>query len=87
MLVVSHSSNHGVLSFAPKKTMWTDAIDLPSRINLPAAGRGLPGGKSLFLFRQEKGPKEGDPDIPDDPDTQRCLAGGAELAPLLLSLF
>ena len=51
------------------------------------AGRGLPGGKSLFLFRQEKGSKEGDPDIPEDPDTQHCRVGVAELAPLLLSLF
>jgi hypothetical protein len=31
--------------------------------------------------------KEGDPNIPEVPDTQRCRVGGAELAPLLLGLF
>jgi hypothetical protein len=47
----------------------------------------LPGGKFLFLLRQEKEPKEGDPDIPETSDTQRCRVGVAELAPLLQSLF
>jgi hypothetical protein len=61
--------------------------ELHSCVNLPTAGRGLPGGKSLFLSRQEKGPKEGDPDIPEVSDTQPCWVGVAELAPLLLSLF
>jgi hypothetical protein len=28
----------------------------------------LPGGKFLFLSRQEKEPKEGDPDIPEFPE-------------------
>jgi hypothetical protein len=37
----------------------------------------LPGGKFLFLFRQEKEPKEGDPDTPEVSDTQRCRVGGA----------
>jgi hypothetical protein len=57
--------------------MGSDARDSPSRVNLPTAGRGLPGGKFLFLFRQEKEPKEGDPDIPEISDTQRCRVGGA----------
>jgi hypothetical protein len=30
-------------------------------------GRGLPGGKFLFLSRQEKEPKEGDPNSPEFP--------------------
>jgi hypothetical protein len=31
----------------------------------------LPGGKFLFLSRQEKEPKEGDPDIPEFPKIKR----------------
>ena len=34
---------------------------------LLTVGRGLPGCKFLFLSRQEKEPKEGDPDIPEFP--------------------
>jgi hypothetical protein len=51
-------------------------------------GRGLPGGKFLFLSRQEKKPKEGDPNIPALrlPDSQACQAGGEELAPHLLDV-
>jgi hypothetical protein len=33
-------------------------------------GRGLPGGKFLFLSRQEKEPKEGDPNSPEFPKTE-----------------
>ena len=70
-----------------RNELGSNAMNTLSCVNLPTAGRGLPGGNSLFLCRQEKEAKEGDPDIPDDPDTQRCQVGGAELAPLLLGLF
>jgi hypothetical protein len=33
-------------------------------------GRGLPGSKFLFLSRQEKKPKEGDPNIPEFPEIE-----------------
>jgi hypothetical protein len=39
---------------------------------LLTVGRGLPGGKFLFLSRQEKEPKEGDPDIPEFPKIRRA---------------
>jgi len=52
-------------------------------------GRGLPGGKSLFLFAQEKEPKEGHPDITAlrVPESRTCRVGGEEPAPLLLDGF
>jgi hypothetical protein len=39
---------------------------------LLTVGRGLPGGKFLFLSRQEKEPKEGDPDSPETPKIKRA---------------
>ncbi|MBN8764799.1 MAG: hypothetical protein J0I76_00565 [Thiobacillus sp.] len=33
-------------------------------------GRGLPGGKFLFLLAQEKKPKEGHPDSPETPEIE-----------------
>ena len=39
---------------------------------LRIVGRGLPGGKFLFLLAREKEPKEGHPDIPETPKLKRA---------------
>jgi hypothetical protein len=49
------------------------------------AGRGLPGGKSLFLVRPRKrNQKEGRPNIPETSENQACRTGVEEFASLLL---